>query len=127
MTGRTSSTVSGSACTPSAGLSGMALTAAAADSRIKAAATSSMCDMSLSMSRSYQDSYTPEQRQEVVDHLSRQRWADTDNGTCSINSTTAWTATTPMAFFAFPLMANIGMLAPRPALLVAGADAHSRY
>ncbi|CAM3748753.1 hypothetical protein KIPE111705_23040 [Kibdelosporangium persicum] len=45
----------------------------------------------------------------------------------SINSTTAWTATTPMSFFAFPLMTNIDMLAPRKALLVAGADAHSRY
>ncbi|MET8981471.1 alpha/beta hydrolase [Streptomyces sp. NPDC004539] len=158
------------------GLSGMALTAAAADTRIKAVATSSMYDMSRSMSRSYQDSYTPEQRHEVVDHLSRQRWADVDSGTFarglhevpfdedghlitagtlfpetlpedpnpvlarffeyyrtergshprSINSTTAWTATTPQAFFAFPLMANIDLLT-RPALLVAGADAHSRY
>jgi fermentation-respiration switch protein FrsA (DUF1100 family) len=45
----------------------------------------------------------------------------------SINSTTAWTGTTPMSFFAFPLMTNIDMLAPRKALLVAGADAHSRY
>lgn len=45
----------------------------------------------------------------------------------SINSTTARTATTPMPFFAFPMMTNIDMLAPRKALLVAGADAHSRY
>src|SRR5581483_10132799 len=45
----------------------------------------------------------------------------------SVNSNTVWTATTPMAFFAFPLMANLDMLAPRKALLVAGADAHSRY
>ncbi|MFC8095387.1 alpha/beta hydrolase [Streptomyces sp. NPDC057301] len=159
------------------GLSGMALTAAAADSRIKAVATSSMYDMSRSMSRGHQDYYTPEQRQKVVDYLSRQRWTDAENGTfargshevpldadCnpapvdrvlpetlpedahpivarffdyyrtergfhprSVNSTTVWTATTPMAFFAFPMMANIDMLAPRPALLVAGADAHSRY
>lgn len=159
------------------GLSGMALTAAAADSRIKAVATSSMYDMSRSMSRSYRDSYTPEQRRQIVDHLSRQRWTDAVNGTYarglhelpfdadgnlllgdrvlpeslpegadpvfsaffdyyrtergfhprSINSTTAWTATTPMAFFAFPMASNIDMLAPRKALLVAGADAHSRY
>ncbi|MFI2287500.1 alpha/beta hydrolase [Streptomyces niveus] len=159
------------------GLSGMALTAAAADSRIKAVATASMYDMSRSMSRGHEDYYTPEQRQKVVDHLSRQRWIDAENGTYtrlshevpfdengnvapsnrvlpktlpadadsitssffdyyrtergyhprSINSTTAWTATTPMSFFAFPLMTNIDMLAPRKALLVAGADAHSRY
>ncbi|WP_299531999.1 alpha/beta hydrolase [uncultured Streptomyces sp.] len=159
------------------GLSGMALTAAAADSRIKAVATASMYDMSRSMSRGHEDYYTREQRQEVVDHLSRQRWIDAENRTYarlshevpfdengnvapsnrvlpetlpadadpvtksffdyyrtergyhprSINSTTAWTATTPMSFFAFPLMTNLDLLAPRKALLVAGADAHSRY
>ncbi|WP_229068612.1 alpha/beta hydrolase [Actinoplanes sp. DH11] len=159
------------------GLSGMALSAAAADSRIKAVATASMYDMSRSMSRGHEDYYTRDQRRKVVDHLSRQRWIDAANGTRarlshevpfdangdvaptdrvlpktlpadadpvtasffdyyrtgrgyhprSINSTTAWTATTPMSFFAFPLMANIDMLAPRKALLVAGAEAHSRY
>ncbi|MGC9500514.1 alpha/beta hydrolase [Streptomyces sp. WG7] len=159
------------------GLSGMALTAAAADSRIKAVATTSMYDMSRSISRGHEDYYTREQRQKIVDHVSRQRWIDAENGTHarlshevpfdengnvaptdrvlpktlpadadpitqsffdyyrtergyhprSINSTTAWTATTPMSFFAFPLMTNIDMLAPRKALLVAGADAHSRY
>jgi fermentation-respiration switch protein FrsA (DUF1100 family) len=45
----------------------------------------------------------------------------------SINSTTEWTATTPVSFFAFPLMANLEMIAPRPVLLAAGANAHSRY
>ncbi|MBT2414276.1 hypothetical protein J7I94_27645 [Streptomyces sp. ISL-12] len=133
--------------------------------------------MSRSMSRGHEDYYTPEQRQKVVDHLSRQRWTDAESGTYarlshevpfdengdvapsnrvlpttlpadadpitkmfldyyrtergyhprSINSTTAWTATTPMSFFALPLMTNIDMLVPRKAFLVAGADAHSRY
>jgi uncharacterized protein len=32
-----------------------------------------------------------------------------------------------MAFFAFPMAANIDMIAPRPIMLVAGANAHSRY
>ncbi|MFJ7046758.1 alpha/beta hydrolase [Streptomyces sp. NPDC101112] len=159
------------------GLSGMALTAAAADSRIKAVATAAMYDMSRAMSRGYQDYYTREQRQKVVDHLSRQRWIDAERGTYarlsaevpfdengnvapsdrglpetlpadadpittmfftyyrtrrgyhprSINSTTAWTGTTPMSFFAFQQMTNIDMLAPRKALLVTGSEAHSRY
>jgi fermentation-respiration switch protein FrsA (DUF1100 family) len=159
------------------GLSGMALTAASGDSRIKAVATASMYDMSRSMSRSHKDSYTPEQRRQVVDHLSRQRWADAQKGTRalgyhevpfdangrilkgtrvlperlppnadpvlaaffsyyrtprgyharSINSTSAWTATTPMSFFQFPMAENIDMIAPRPIMLVHGANAHSRY
>ena len=53
------------------GLSGMAITAATADSRIKAVATASMYDMSRSISCGHQDSYTPGQRREVIDHYTR--------------------------------------------------------
>ncbi|MET0759518.1 MAG: alpha/beta hydrolase [Flavobacterium sp.] len=159
------------------GLSGMALTAATSDSRIKAVATASMYDMSRSMSRSHKDGYTLEQRHKVVDYLSLQRWTDAENGTYvlglhevpfdengnivkgervlpetlpkepnpvlasffdyyrtprgfhprSVNSTTAWTATTPMSFFSFPMTANIRMISPRPIMLIAGENAHSRY
>jgi fermentation-respiration switch protein FrsA (DUF1100 family) len=159
------------------GYSGMALTAATSDSRIKAVATASMYDMSRSMSRSYKDSYTKEQRHKVIDYLSQQRWTDAENGKPSlgfhevpfdekgnivkgervlpealpknpdpvlaaffdyyrtkrgyhprgINSNTAWTATTPMSFFNFPLYANIDMISPRPILLIAGEKAHSLY
>lgn len=159
------------------GLSGMALTAATSDFRIKAVATASMYDMSRSISRSHQDSYTQEQRQKVVDYLSQQRWKDAENGNYavglhevpfdekgnmikgarilpetlpanpdpvlasffdyyrtargfhsrSINSTTAWTATTPMSFFSFPMHANIEMIGARAVMLVAGENAHSRY
>ncbi len=159
------------------GFSGMALTAATGDSRIRAIATVSMYDMSRSMSRSHRDSYTKEQRREVIDYLSEQRWADAEAGRHavglhevpfddkgnivkgnrilpetlpdkpdpvlaaffdyyrtqrgfhprSVNSTTAWTATTPMSFFSFPMYANIEMISPRPILLVAGEKAHSRY
>lgn len=159
------------------GLSGMALTAATSDSRIKAVATASMYDMSRSISRSYQDSYTPKQRHQVIDYLSQQRWVDAENGAYarglhevpfdpegrivkasrvlpetlpadanpvlaafynyyrtprgfhprSINSASAWTATTPMPFFAFPMAANLDMIAPRRVMLVAGANAHSLY
>jgi fermentation-respiration switch protein FrsA (DUF1100 family) len=63
------------------GLSGMALTAASSDSRIKAVATASMYDMSRSMSRSHKDGYTREQRHKVVNYLSQQRWADAQAGT----------------------------------------------
>ena len=159
------------------GFSGMALTAATSDSRIKALATISMYDMSRSMSRGYKDSYTMEQRQKVIDYLGQQRWADAESGEYAvgyhevpfddkgnivkgqrvlpetlpenpnpvlaaffnyyrtprgyhprgINSTTAWTATTPMSFFSFPMYANIEMISPRPILLIAGENAHSRY
>ncbi len=159
------------------GYSGMALTAATSDSRIKALVTTSMYDMSRSISRSYKDGYTMEQRHKVIDYISQQRWADAesssyalgyhevpfdDNGSIvkgqrvlpetlpanpnpvlraffnyyrtprgfharSINSTTAWTATTPMSFFSFPMYANLEMISPRPILLVAGENAHSRY
>jgi fermentation-respiration switch protein FrsA (DUF1100 family) len=45
----------------------------------------------------------------------------------SINSASAWTATTPMSFFQLPMAANIELIAPRPIMLVHGANAHSRY
>jgi len=159
------------------GLAGMALTAATSDSRIKAVATTSMYDMSRSISRSYKDSYTMEQRQKVIGYVSRQRWKDAENGSYAIgfheipfdengnivkgervlpetlpdnpdpvlaaffdyyrtprgfhpravNSTAAWTATTPMSFFSFPMYANIEMISPRPVMLIAGENAHSRY
>lgn len=159
------------------GLSGMAITAAASDTRIKAVATVSMYDMSRSISRSYMDSYSNEQRHKVLDYLSQQRWEDAEKGTYalgyheipfdekgnvvkgikllpdtlpdnsnpvladfhsyyktkrgyhprSINSNTAWTATTPISFFNFPMYANIELLSPRPIMLIAGEKAHSRY
>jgi fermentation-respiration switch protein FrsA (DUF1100 family) len=159
------------------GYSGMSLTAATSDSRIKAVATASMYDMSRSISRGYQDSYTTEQRRKVIDYVSQQRWIDAERGNFapgphevqfdpkgniikstrvlpdalpeaadpvttaffnyyrtkrgfhprSVNSAAAWTATTPMSFFSFPMYANIEMISPRPILLVAGEQAHSRY
>lgn len=159
------------------GLGGMAITATGSDSRIKAVATASMYDMSRSISRSYKDSYTREQRQKVINYISQQRWTDAENGKYaiglhevpfdkngnlvkgervlpetlpanpdpvqkafydyyrtprgfhprSINSTTAWTATTPMSFFNFSMMTNVDMISPRPIMMIAGENAHSRY
>jgi uncharacterized protein len=45
----------------------------------------------------------------------------------SVNSATAWTATTPVSFFSFPMYANIDMISPRPIMLIAGENAHSLY
>ena len=159
------------------GFSGMALTAATSDSRIRAVATVSMYDMSRSISRGHKDSYTTAQRRKIIDYLGEQRWRDAEQGRYapgphevqfdesgnivkgtrtlpetlpdkpnpvlaaffdyyrtprgfhprSINSATAWTATTPVSFFNFPMYEHIEMISPRPVLLVAGAHAHSRY
>ncbi|RKI65338.1 alpha/beta hydrolase [bacterium 1xD42-67] len=158
------------------GLSGMAITAAGTDTRIKAVATLSMYDMSRDMSRGHMDYYTEEQRLKIKDYLSQQRWRDAESGTYAlgnheigfdeagnlltaamevpeelpegadpafaaffqyyakrarhpraVNFVTSWTATMPVSFWNFPLMTNIKEVSPRPILLVAGENAHSRY
>lgn len=45
----------------------------------------------------------------------------------SPNSNGAWTATTPMSFMNMPLLSYIDEISPRPILLIAGENAHSRY
>lgn len=45
----------------------------------------------------------------------------------SLNSTTGWTVTNPMSFMNIPMMTYIKEIAPRPVLLIAGENAHSRY
>lgn len=63
------------------GLSGMAITAAASDSRIKAVATSAMYDMSESISDHYDGAYyTPEQRKIVLKHLAKMRDEEAKTG-----------------------------------------------
>lgn len=160
------------------GLSGMGLTAAAGDSRVKAVATAAMYNMSDSMRLGYDNQYTIEQQQKLIDHLSQQRWHDVDNHQTavgwhelmfdehgnimtndrllpeylpdnapapdvlkrfysyyrtslgyhprSINSNTAWTATTPIAFFNYQQMTNADLLRI-PAMMITGEKAHSRY
>lgn len=158
------------------GLSGMAITAAGTDTRIKAVATLSMYDMSRDMSRGHMDYYTEEQRMKIKQYLSEQRWRDAESGTYAlgnheigfdeagnpltaamevpeelsegadpvfaaffqyyakrarhpraVNFVSSWTATMPVSFWNFPLMTNIKEVSPRPILLVAGENAHSRY
>lgn len=45
----------------------------------------------------------------------------------SLNSNGAWTATTPLSFMNMPLLTYIKEISPRPLLLIAGENAHSRY
>jgi fermentation-respiration switch protein FrsA (DUF1100 family) len=45
----------------------------------------------------------------------------------SINSNSAWTATNPLSFMNMPLLTYINEISPRPVLIIAGENAHSRY
>jgi uncharacterized protein len=45
----------------------------------------------------------------------------------SVNSTTGWTVTSPLSFMNMPLLTYIAEIGPRPVLLIAGENAHSRY
>ncbi|WP_320202037.1 alpha/beta hydrolase (plasmid) [Agrobacterium sp. rho-13.3] len=45
----------------------------------------------------------------------------------SVNSTTGWTATTPLSFMNMPILQYIKEISPRPTLIIAGENAHSRY
>ncbi|MAD44112.1 MAG: hypothetical protein CMI02_17325 [Oceanospirillaceae bacterium] len=45
----------------------------------------------------------------------------------SINSNSSWTATTALSFMNMPLLTYIAEISPRPILLIAGENAHSRY
>jgi fermentation-respiration switch protein FrsA (DUF1100 family) len=144
------------------GFAGMGLNAAAVDKRIKAVVTTSMYDMSRVMANGYYDRLTEEQRAQMLERLSRQRWADAEKGSPtagprilpetldgitdpvarmyfdyyrtprgfhkrSPNSNGAWTATTPLSFMNMPLLTYIDEISPRPILLIAGENAHSRY
>ncbi len=62
------------------GWGGMALNATAVDKRIKAVVTSTMYDMTRVMSKGYNDSVTLEQRTQMLEQLSQQRWKDAENG-----------------------------------------------
>jgi uncharacterized protein len=144
------------------GLAGMALNAVAVDKRVKAVATTSMYDMTRVMSKGYYDKQTQEQRSEILEKLSQQRWKDAEKGEPalspdilpeklsgkeplfvqqyhnyyktargfhprSLNSNSAWTATNPLSFMNMPILSYIKEISPRPVLIIAGSEAHSRY
>jgi len=64
--------------------------------------------------------------QVVVDYFNYYR---TPRGfhTRSLNSTAGWNATNPLSFMNMPLMSYIKEISPRPLLIIAGDNAHSRY
>ncbi|MGE0076713.1 MAG: alpha/beta hydrolase [Bacteroidales bacterium] len=62
------------------GFGGFALNATAVDKRVKAVAVASMYDMSRVTAKGYFDSMTPEQRKQLLEQLSAQRWIDAENG-----------------------------------------------
>ena len=143
------------------GWAGFALNATAVDKRVKAVATTSMYDMSRVNAKGYFDETTLEQRTQMLEELSQQRWEDARNGTPkypenglaqtneespqfvkeyydyyktargfherSLNSNAAWTMTTPISFMNMPILTYIKEISPRPMLLIAGENAHSRY
>lgn len=45
----------------------------------------------------------------------------------SLNSNGGWNVTSPMSFMNMPQLTYVHEIAPRPALIVAGSEAHSRY
>ncbi len=45
----------------------------------------------------------------------------------SINSNGSWTVTNALSFMNMPLLTYIGEISPRPILIIAGENAHSRY
>lgn len=62
------------------GSGAFSLTAAQVDPRIKAVATASMYDMSRVIRYGWKDSMTDDQRSETLDKISKQRWADFEQG-----------------------------------------------
>ncbi len=62
------------------GFGGMGLNAAAVDKRIKAVVTTSMYDMSRVMAKGYYDTRTREQRAQMLEQMSQQRWVDAEKG-----------------------------------------------
>ncbi len=67
------------------GFAGMGLNGAAVDKRVKAIATTSMYDMTRVMAKGYNDQLTIENRTQMLEKMSLQRWEDAKNGTPALS------------------------------------------
>lgn len=62
------------------GFGGFALSAAAVDKRIKGVVAATMYDITRVASKGYNDRRTPQQRSQMLEQLSQQRWVDAEKG-----------------------------------------------
>lgn len=139
------------------GSGGFAISAAQVDTRIKAVATASMYDISITG-----NSMDSEQLKETLDQIGEQRWKDFESGEPEYipsfpakadnsvpegldpvseefysyyglerghhpNARGGFTTTSQLSFFNFQLLNHIDTISPRPILFIMGENAHSRF
>lgn len=136
---------------------GFALAAAQIDPRMKAVATVSMYDMGGAKREGLGKTMTDEDRRKAFEEVAAQRWTEFAGGTVRYTalpetieentqpvvheffeyyrmprgrhprSTTAISLTSDGSFFQFRPFDHVDTISPRPILLIAGENAHSRY
>lgn len=139
------------------GSGGFAISAAQVDTRIKAVATASMYDISITG-----NNMDSEQLKETLDQIGEQRWKDFESGEPEYipsfpaeaddsvpegldpvseefysyyglerghhpNARGGFTTTSQLSFFNFQLLNHIDTISPRPILFIMGENAHSRF
>lgn len=139
------------------GSGGFAISAAQVDTRIKAVATASMYDISITG-----NTMDSEQLKETLDQIGEQRWKDFESSKPEYipsfpaeaddsvpegldpvseefysyyglerghhpNARGGFTTTSQLSFFNFQLLNHIDTISPRPILFIMGENAHSRF
>lgn len=139
------------------GSGGFAISAAQVDTRIKAVATASMYDISITG-----NNMDSEQLKETLEQIGEQRWKDFESGEPEYipsfpaeadnsvpegldpvseefysyyglerghhpNARGGFTTTSQLSFFNFQLLNHIDTISPRPILFIMGENAHSRF
>lgn len=139
------------------GSGGFAISAAQVDTRIKAVATASMYDISITG-----NNMDSEQLKETLDQIGEQRWKDFESSKPEYipsfpaeaddsvpegldpvseefysyyglerghhpNARGGFTTTSQLSFFNFQLLNHIDTISPRPILFIMGENAHSRF
>jgi fermentation-respiration switch protein FrsA (DUF1100 family) len=136
---------------------GFALAAAQVDPRLKAVATVSMYDMGGAMYAWNGQPLSPEERLKTLTAIGEQRWAEANGAATSYGAlpevlpadanaivreffdyyrtprgahpraTTAMAMSGNASYLHFRPFDHVNMISPRPVLLIAGANAHSRF